>query len=142
MIRGFLLAKENIKLIVTGNWRRKPWLRRYEGERVKFSGCLPEVDYYRLLACSRGIIAATRREYTALMAAWEAVALAKPLAVTSTRTLREIFGNYAILFSNREESIAEAVSRLLEIRVNFEARERLRRLVEDSAENLKRMLAP
>ncbi|MEM2274998.1 MAG: glycosyltransferase [Thermofilum sp.] len=139
VVRAFNRIKGDTKLLITGNWKRRPRLKRYESSRVKFTGFLPDDEYYRLLACARGIIAATTREYTALMAAWEAVALAKPLAVSSTKTLRELFSGYALFFLNDEESISETMEMLLRVRVNEAAREELRKRTERSLEEARKL---
>ncbi|MEM0495101.1 MAG: glycosyltransferase [Thermofilum sp.] len=138
-MKAFHRVRGDVKLFVTGNWGRRPWLKRYENPRVKFTGFLPDDEYYRLLACARGVVAATTREYTAMMAAWEAVALAKPLAVSSTKTLRELFGGYALFFLNDEESISETMEMLLRVRVDKAAREELRRRTERSLEEAKKL---
>jgi len=102
----------DIKLYVTGDWRKRKNLRdRYESNKIIFTGYLPADEYYKLLCKAKAVITGTKREYTLLMSAWEAVAFRKPLIVNKTRTLEKIFKDYAIFYDYKNpESIIHAIS--------------------------------
>ncbi len=118
----------NLKICVTGNWKRQPAIRRYASDRVLFTGFLSENEFNRLLACSAAIVTGTKREYTALMSAWEAVAYARALAVTDTATLRSMLCEYAVFYNWKEKgSIAKSIELILTQQPNMAAREKLRK---------------
>jgi len=102
----------NIKLYVTGDWRRRKDLKdRYESSKIIFTGYLPTDEFYKLLCKAKAVITGTKREYTLLMSAWEAVAFRKPLIVNKTRTLEKIFKDYAIFYDHKNpESIIHAIN--------------------------------
>ncbi len=90
----YIKSGTSYKIIITGRPKNKKVVRKYSANsKVVFSGYLPDRQYLDLLAKARCIIAATTREYTMLSAAWEALALNKPLAVSKTKTLYEILGS-------------------------------------------------
>jgi hypothetical protein len=112
----------NVKMYVTGDWRRRPKVINYASDRIIFTGYLREDKYNKLLSNARAIITGTKREYTSLMSAWEAVAYAKPLALTKTETLKRLFGNYAVFYDWRNnESIANAIKTITSSKPNLEA---------------------
>jgi len=117
----------DVKMYVTGNWRRQPKLLKYASDRVTFTGYLPNREYNRLLSKATAVITGTKREYTSLMSAWEAVAYAKPLALTETDTLKSLFKDYAIFYDWKNgKSIAEAIKKILVLKPNRVAHEKLR----------------
>jgi glycosyltransferase involved in cell wall biosynthesis len=117
----------NIKLFITGNWKRKPEIKKSESDHIKFTGFLSKEEFGILLAQASAIITGTKREFTSLMSGWEAVAYTKPLAVTKTRTLKNLFGEYAIFYDWRNnQSIANAIKNALDSKPNLPAREKLR----------------
>jgi hypothetical protein len=117
----------NIKMYITGNWKRKPQIQNCASEKVAFTGFLPNKAFGKLLANSTAIITGTKREYTSLMSGWEAVAYAKPLAVTKTRTLENVFGGYAKFYNwKNPESIAQALREITTTKLNWEEREKLK----------------
>ncbi len=90
-------AKElcpDINIKVTGNWRRRPDVRKHESQQITFTGYLTDAEYELIIANSSGIISGTKEEYTALMSGWEAVAYSKPLIISTTATLKEVYGDY------------------------------------------------
>jgi len=117
----------DVKLYVTGNWKRTPEIKKYESDRVVFTGFLPRAEFNSLLANATAIVTGTKREYTALMSGWEAVAYSKPLVVTITRTLKDVFGDYAIFYNYRNsQSIAAAINKALNSKANLLVREKLK----------------
>lgn len=131
----------NVKMYITGNWKQRPEIRKYASERVIFTGFLPTAEFSILLAEAAAIVTGTKREYTSLMSGWEAVAYAKPLAVTTTRTLRNVFGDYAVYYDYRDsQSIAEAIQKVLGAKPNLLVREKLRQRTVKSLEQLERKM--
>ena len=90
---------KKIKVVVTGNYYRNPSLLRFSSSYVEFTGFLSREDYEKLLLNSSGVITGTNNEYTLMMSAWEAVAFQKPLILSETRTLRNMFDGYAFFYS-------------------------------------------
>jgi glycosyltransferase involved in cell wall biosynthesis len=117
----------DVKIYVTGNWRRRPRIAKYASDKVIFTGYLKDSDYYKLLLNARAVVTGTKREYTSLMSAWEAIAYTKPLALTKTKTLESVFKDYAVFYDWRDgRSIVDAVKTVLNSKPNLEARERLK----------------
>ncbi len=89
----------DLKFYITGNWREKPSIVRYSRENIIFTGFISQSRYEELISNSVGIIAGTRDEYTSMMSAWEAVAYKKPLVLSETITLRNLYKNYPLYFN-------------------------------------------
>jgi glycosyltransferase involved in cell wall biosynthesis len=131
----------DVKMYVTGNWKRKPAIKKHESSRVAFTGFLSDEEFSRLLSDAAAIVTGTKREYTALMSGWEAVAYNKPLAVTSTRTLQDLFGGYAIFYDyTNRQSIANAITQALNSKPNAAAKEELRQKTAESLAVLKQKI--
>jgi glycosyltransferase involved in cell wall biosynthesis len=127
----------NIKLYITGNWKRKPQLKKYETKKIVFTGYLSSQEFGELLANAAGIIAGTKREYTSLMSAWEAVAYAKPLAVTATATLKDMLQGYAVFYDwKNQESIIKALQKISAATPDLKAREELKQKTLESVKRL------
>ena len=104
---------KNMKVFVTGNFYRNPSLLRFSSSHVEFTGFLKRQDYEKLLANSFGVITGTKDEYTLMMSAWEAVAFQKPLLLSETKTLRNMFEDYATFYNwKSRESILDALSQV------------------------------
>lgn len=130
-----------VKLYVTGNWKRQPQIKIGISERVVFTGFLSEDEFNHLVAGSKAVITGTKREYTSLMSAWEAVAYNKPLALTNTKTLQSLFGDYAVFFDwDNPESIREAIKTVLAATPSPVAREKLEQKTLQSLQTLKAKL--
>lgn len=82
-------------------------------ENVRIAGFLPDHDYVRLLRDADAIIVLTTREETLLSGAWEAVALAKPLVLSDTDSLRQTFGADVACVDATPQGIRAAIDRLL-----------------------------
>ncbi|MGB9694312.1 MAG: glycosyltransferase, partial [Fervidobacterium sp.] len=131
----------HVKMYVTGDWRRQPRIVRYASDKIIFTGYLSNEKYHELLSNAAAIVTGTKREYTSLMSAWEAVAYAKPLALTETSTLESLFGNYAVFYDWRNgRSIADAIKTVLGLKLNRVAREELKARTLKSVDMLKRKL--
>jgi len=131
----------DVKMYVTGNWGRRPEIIKYASDKVIFTGYLRDDDYHRLLLNAKAIITGTKREYTSLMSAWEAVAYAKPLALSKTKTLESLFMGYATFYDWKDNiSIINALKTILSSSPNLQVREKLKTKALKSIDNLKRRL--
>lgn len=127
ILRSISPSKLNIRVYITGNWKRRPSVKKYASEKVVFTGYVPKEDYLRLIANSSAVVAGTKQEYTVLMSAWEAVAYGKPLALSETVTLRSLFQDYAVYYDWRNsQSIIEAFEKVLQHDPSTLSRENLR----------------
>lgn len=117
----------NVQMYVTGNWNRLKGVARYSSKRILFTGYLPNEQFNYLISRANAIITGTKREYTALMSGWEALAYNKPLALTETATLRSLFGGYAVFYDWRNsKSIAEAIQKIQALKPTKSVREKLK----------------
>ncbi len=138
VIHAISVSNINVTMYVTGNWKRKPEIKKDESDHVKFTGFLSNDEFDNLLANATAIITGTKREYTSLMSGWEAVAYSKPLALTETFTLKSLFENYAIFYDWKDnESIAEAIMKVLVQKPNIPAQQELKQLTKRKIELLK-----
>jgi glycosyltransferase involved in cell wall biosynthesis len=136
----------NVKMYITGNWKRQPRLVKYASDRIVFTGYLPSGEFHTLLAKAAAVITGTKREYTSLMSGWEAVAYAKPLALTRTGTLKSMFQDYAVFYDWKNgKSIADAIKKILVSEPDIAAREKLKsqtvRSIKTFDERLKKLTA-
>src|SRR5690606_32751384 len=76
---------------------------------VSFPGYLVEKMYWQLLAQARVICDLNLKPDCLVCGAYEGLALAKPLVLSDNHPTREIFGRVAVLTSNEQESIANAL---------------------------------
>ena len=117
----------DVRIYVTGNWRRQPRIVKHASNRVIFTGYLKDDDYYKLLLNAKAVVTGTKREYTSLMSAWEAIAYVKPLALTKTKTLENLFKDYAVFYDWRDSrNIVDALKTVLSSKPDLRARERLK----------------
>ena len=128
----------DVKLYITGDWKRQPKMLKYASNRIIFTGYLQSREYNELLSRATAVITGTKREYTSLMSGWEAVAYAKPLALTGTATLKSMFRDYATFYDWKDyKSIADALKKILISKPNTVAREELRLRTLKSLDTLK-----
>lgn len=119
--------KIDVTMYITGNWKRQPRLIKYASDHIIFTGYLPNEKYNKLLSRATAVITGTKREYTSLMSGWEAVAYAKPLALTKTGTLKSLFKGYAVFYDwKNSDSIADAIERIVRSEPDMNAREKLK----------------
>ena len=132
---------KNMKVYVTGNFYRNPSMLRFSSSHVEFTGFLDRQDYEKLLANSCGVITGTKDEYTLMMSAWEAVAFQKPLLLSATKTLRNMFEDYAIFYNwKSRESILNALSEVFGERDLTYSRKRLKEKAINSLNSLTKRL--
>jgi len=133
--------RKKIKVVVTGNYYRNPSLLRFSSSHVEFTGFLNRQDYEKLLVNSSGVITGTKDEYTLMMSAWEAVAFQKPLILSETKTLRNMFDDYAFFYNwKSRESILNALSEVFSERDLTYARKKLKEKTINSLNTLTKRL--
>ncbi len=92
ILKEYIRSRCSFNLVVTGNYyRRKELFEKYkDNTRITFTGYVDIDTYYSLLKHAKAVLAATKREYTMLSAAWEAIAYDKPLIISYTKTIYDI----------------------------------------------------
>lgn len=81
---------------------------------IRLTGFLEDAEYVELLAKAHLIVALTLRENSLNCAAYEAVALERPLLLSDTAALREYFGQGAIFTANSPSAIERNIVSALE----------------------------
>jgi glycosyltransferase involved in cell wall biosynthesis len=120
----------DVRFHVTGDIGRAKsrWLTK-NPENVKFTNWLPNDRYWGYLYKSNLILTLTNKENTLLRGAWEAMYLGQPLVTSNTQTLRNYFTAGTIFVDGTPESIANGISRCLDLET--ELREEMNILRED-----------
>jgi len=127
----------DVKLLVTGDWRRRSYLKKFESKNILFTGFLSKEKFESLIANSSGIITGTKEEFTTLMSAWEAVAYTKPLAVNVTQTIRECYDSYPVFYDWKDKkSITKAIQDVLSSSPKEFSRKNLMRMTIKSVNNI------
>jgi len=112
----------DITLVLTGNTARAKGIHDLSDipPNVKLAGFLPKVEFDMLLHTTDAVLGLTMLEGIQLCAANEAVGTGKPLILSETKILKDLFYKGAVYVdSDRPESIAqccqEAISRKSEL---------------------------
>jgi glycosyltransferase involved in cell wall biosynthesis len=87
---------------------------------VKFTGFLPDEDYFGLLRNAQAVMVLTTDDHTMQRGACEAVSLGKPIVTSDWPILREYFDKGTIHVDNSAQGIREAVIRMQAERETFE----------------------
>ncbi|MCL1965641.1 MAG: glycosyltransferase [Candidatus Bathyarchaeota archaeon] len=141
IIEAVNTSKQPLKLYITGNWRRSPEVKKYTSEKIQFTGFLPNQKFKEILAGASAVITGTTREYTTMMSAWEAIAYNKPLAVTTTKTLKNMYAHYAIFYNwKNKQNITKALQTINLTHPNPKSREELKQKTIQSLELLKQKI--
>ena len=95
---------------VTGNYKKKfsDQVDRYSN-KIKFTGYLDEVSYWKLLNNADLIVDLTYREDCLVCGAYEAVALGKPLLLSNTKALKAYFSKGCVFANNNVEDIRNSL---------------------------------
>jgi hypothetical protein len=132
---------QSLKLYITGDWKRAPELKKIASEKIKFTGFLSNKEFNNLLSGASAIITGTTREYTTMMSAWEAIAYNKPLAVTTTKTLKTMYSNYAVFYNwKNKQNIIEVLQTISVAEPNPKAREELKQKTLQNLDQLKQKM--
>ena len=79
---------------------------------VRLTGYLPRADYENLLRSVDAVMVLTSAEENLVCGGYEAVAAGKPLILSDTGALRELYGRGVVFTANRADAIAAAVGQL------------------------------
>lgn len=102
-----------VEFYITGNTlRAKRSFFESKPDNVRFTGFLPDEEYYGLLRAVQAVMVLTTDNHTMQRGACEAVSLGKPVITSSWPILREYFNKGTIHVDNSAESIREAVIRM------------------------------
>lgn len=93
---------------------------RQFGPNTRFTGFLPAEDFNGLLAQADVIVALTTRDGTQPSVATEALAFERPLVVSDSSTIRDLFPQGAVYVENRAGAIAEGIRTALRERRHLE----------------------
>jgi glycosyltransferase involved in cell wall biosynthesis len=105
------IISEGIHIYVTG--RLPSTADRWTvPQNVHLTGYLSDHEYGRLLSSADAVLALTTREHTLLCAAYESVALGKPLVISDTHALREYFTKGVIYTENNSRALATALNNI------------------------------
>jgi Glycosyltransferase len=104
----------SVRFYVTGNPERAPaGLLDRAPENVRFTGFLPNRQYYGLLRSSQAVMALTTRDHTFQCGANEALSLERPVITSAWQTLRDYFFKGAVFVDNTREGILEGVRQMV-----------------------------
>lgn len=97
---------EDVQVYVTGKADRIPlrW-KHHPPPTIRFTGFLPEDEYWTLLSSADLVVDLTVREDCLVCGAYEAVAVGTPLLLTDTDALRDYFGGAAAYCRNEVDDI-------------------------------------
>jgi len=102
-----------ITIYITGNNKKRfSQLTNSIPSNVKFTGYLDESDYIDLLCSCSGIMVLTYRKNCLLCGAYESVALKKPLILSNTPVLKELFHKGTMFTENTSEDISRCITEL------------------------------
>jgi len=142
IIEAVNTSNQPVKLYITGNWKRMPELKKYETEKIQFTGFLSNREFNNLLSGASAIITGTTREYTTMMSAWEAIAYNKPLVVTATKTLKTMYPHSVIFYNwKSKQSIIKALQTVSVTKPNSKDREELEKKTLQSINQLKQKIS-
>ena len=103
----------DVNLYVTGNPQRMAaTLAARAPENVRFTGFLPDQDYWALLGSADGIIDLTLMEDCLVSGAYEALAVGTPMLLSNNRASVELFGGAAAFTDNTTADIRRGLERL------------------------------
>ena len=113
VVRAYCDAAPRLRLVVTGDYRRRG-ARPPVCRGVVYTGFVERSVYNWLVSNARIVIAETRREYTFLRSAWEALSAGRPALIASTETLRSIYRGYSGFYES-PEGLRRLLSRVDEL---------------------------
>jgi len=103
----------DVHLYVTGNPRRMdPRVAARAPPNVRFTGFLPDADYWALLHSADAIIDLTLMEDCLVSGAYEALAVGTPMLLSNNRASVELFAGAAAFTDNTTADIRRGLERL------------------------------
>jgi glycosyltransferase involved in cell wall biosynthesis len=101
---------KDVTIYITGNSNKlNPEIKQMTPENIVFTGFISEREYWELLSSVDVIIALTDRQNCLLCGAYEAVAVGKPIILTSTTALKQFFHKGCVYTLNDERSISRGI---------------------------------
>lgn len=104
----------SICIYVTGDYRKNSINPNDLPPNVILTGFLPERDYQEMLNSVDATIDLTTRENCLVCGAYESIAVEKPMILSNTKALREYFNVGAVYTDNTCESLANAISKVVQ----------------------------
>lgn len=126
-IINFLKATEklqDINFYITGKINKKNYhFVKNSNKNIRFTGFLPENEFYGLLAASDLVVVLTTRDKTMQRGAYEAIYLGKPVVTSDWKVLRDNFSIGAVFVDNTISGIEEGIKKALRniVKLNKEA---------------------
>ena len=107
---------ESATFVITGNHLRirNRGLLKQATQNVIFPGFLPLAEFDQLLLRASGVLCLTTQDGVQLSAASEAIAAGKPIIISDTKLLRDLFGQAGILVDNSVASILQGCRTAIE----------------------------
>jgi glycosyltransferase involved in cell wall biosynthesis len=104
----------------TGNPKKLPAAQRERAPaNVRFTGFVPEHDYWQLMADSHVMLDLTLKPNCLVCGAYEALALQKPMVLTGNPASRDLFERVALFPAS--ERAADIAATLRELRTRYDA---------------------
>jgi glycosyltransferase involved in cell wall biosynthesis len=111
----------DVRFYITGDYDARRKLMREAPPNLRFTGRLPDREFYELLQVARAVICLTTEDNTLQSGASEALWLGKPIITSDWPLLRSYFDRGTIHVDNRAESIRQAVMTIRDNLSGFEA---------------------
>jgi glycosyltransferase involved in cell wall biosynthesis len=112
----------SVQFLITGNHLKDTRLRGVKvAANVQFTGFLEKSEYLAVLQRADAVMALTTRDHTMQNAAYEALALRKPMVLSDWQVLRATYKGAAAYAKNTPEGIAQAVSQVVSQRAVYAA---------------------
>jgi glycosyltransferase involved in cell wall biosynthesis len=112
----------SVRFLITGNYLKDMRLRGVQvAANVQFTGFLEKSEYFAVLHRADAVMALTTRDHTMQNAAYEALALHKPMVLSDWPVLRATYKGSAAYAQNTPEGIAQAVLQVVSQRAVFAA---------------------
>jgi len=104
----------SVRFYVTGNPKNaQAGLLAHAPENVKFTGYLPDCQYYSLLKSSQAVMCLTTRDYCFQCGANEALSLERPVITSGWKTLKDYFFQGTVFVDNTVTGILEGVRKMM-----------------------------
>lgn len=99
----------DIKFYITGDYNRAKYLIEKKPINVYLTGFLPDQEYYDLLHASDLIMVLVNRENTMQQGAYEAISIKKPMILSNSKILKEIYKKGTVFVDNNRQAIKEGI---------------------------------
>ena len=110
-----------VTFYITGNYAARQDVIATAPGNVRFTGYVPDNEFYGLLGAAQTIMCLTTENHTIQSGAGEALWLGRPIITSDWPLLREYFCKGTIYVNNTAESIQQAVMKMRDNLQSFEA---------------------